>query len=213
MRTVFSIIALLGALAFAAGCTPVGAVLGAGAVAGSTALQERGIEQALADAATELSIQQKIIEQDLDTFQRLGFAVVEGRVLLTGVVPNNEDRIKAIKATWQTPGVTDVINEVLIGSDIGTINTAFDVKIEKALELDLTLDRDIQAVNYVIEAHNGTVFIFGIAQDQKELDRVSAHARAVERVRRITSYAQIKESPERQQNLARLAELASGETE
>ena len=212
MRKLLSVAAILGALALGAGCTPLGAVIGAGAVAGSTALQERGIEQALSDAGTELSIQQKIIDKDLKTFQRIGFAVVEGRVLLTGIVPNAEDRGRVIQLTWQTPGVTEVINEVLIGDDIGLLDTAFDAKIATALELELTLDRDVQAVNYTLQPHNGTVFLMGIAQDQAELDRVIAHARNVERVRRIVSYVQIKDSAARLANLDRLEELEAADS-
>lgn len=207
IRTVLRWIVVFGGLAIGTACTPVGTLVGAGAIAGSTALQERGIEQALADTATELSIQQRIINQDLETFQRLGFTVVEGRVLLTGIVPNAEDRGRAIQLTWQTSGVTEVINEILIGEDIGIIDTAYDVKIAKALELDLTLDRDVQAVNYIIQTHNGTVFVMGVAQNQTELDRVTAHAKNVARVRQVVSYAQIRDSDARKANLLRLAEL------
>jgi osmotically-inducible protein OsmY len=194
------------------GCTPVGAVVGAGALAGSTALQERGFEQALEDKAIDLSIEKKLIDGDFQTYQRLGVAVVEGRVLLTGIVPDAEDRIAAAKASWQTEGVQEVINEVLIGADVGFVDAGFDLKIEKALELALTLDRDVQAVNYIAASSNGTLHILGIAQSQEELDRVIAHGREVERVRRIVSHVMLKDSPERAELLERLraAEAASG---
>lgn len=192
------------------GCTPIGAVVGAGALAGSTALQERGFEQALTDKATDLSIEKKLIDADLDTYQRLGVSVVEGRVLLTGVVPKAEDRIHAVQASWKTDGVMDVINEVLIGDDVGVVDTGFDLKIEKALELALTLDKDVQAVNYIAASSNGTLHLLGIAQSQEELDRVVAHAREVERVRRIVSHVMLKDSPERAALLERLKAAEAG---
>lgn len=187
-----------------AGCTPIGAVVGAGALAGSTALQERGFEQALTDKGTDLSIEKKLIDADFKTYQRLGVSVVEGRVLLTGIVPKAEDRVRAVKASWQTDGVMDVINEVLIGEDVGVVDTGFDLKIEKALELALTLDKDVQAVNYIAASSNGVLHLIGIAQSQEELDRVIAHGREVERVRRIVSHVMLKDSPERADLLDRL---------
>lgn len=207
MSRLIPVVISLCLLGFASACTPVGVVMGAGAVAGSTALQERGFEQALLDKGTELSIQNKVIDSDFETFQRVDVAAVEGRVLLTGIVPTAEDRIKVVKLTWQTDGVIEVINEVLIGEDAGVINTGYDIKIEKALELALTLDKDVHAVNYIPDAMGGTLYLMGIAQNQAELDRVIAHAREVERVRRVVSYVQIKDSPERQALLARLAEI------
>lgn len=207
MSRLIPILFSLCALGLSSACTPVGVVLGAGAVAGSTALQERGFEQALIDKGTELSIQNRVIDSDFETFQRVDVAVVEGRVLLTGIVPKAEDRIKVVQLTWQTEGVVEVINEILIGEDVGILNTGFDVKIEKALELALTLDKDVHAVNYIPDATGGTLYLMGIAQSQEELDRVVAHAREVERVRRVVSYVQLKDSPERQTLLERLAVL------
>ncbi len=212
MRHLIALLILSGA-ALSAACTPVGVVLGAGAVAGSTALQERGFEQAVEDKGIELSIRKRVIDTDFETFQRIGVSVVEGRVLLTGLVPKAEDRVKVVETTWQTDGVVEVINEVLIGDDVGFFDTGFDLKIEKALELALTLDNQIKAVNYIPDSMAGTLFLIGIAQSQAELDRVLAHARELERVRRVISYVQLKESPERAATLERLSELKARKAE
>ena len=40
---------------------------------------------------------------------------------------------------------------------------------------------------------NGTVYLIGVAQSQKELDRVRDHARQIRYVRRIVSHVRIKE--------------------
>lgn len=203
MRAILSSLLLLLGLS---ACTPLGVAVGGAAVAGSTALQERGFEQAVEDKSTELSIQKKVIDADFETFQRLDVSVVEGRVLITGFVPKAEDRIRAIESTWQTDGVVEVINEIEIGEDVGVVNSGYDLKIEKAVELALTLDRDVKAVNYIADSAGGTLYLIGIAQSQAELDRVVAHARDVERVRRVVSYVQLKDSPERKALLERLAE-------
>ena len=201
--------AALAGMTLLSGCTPVGVVVGAGAVAGSAAMQERGFEQVVTDKATEVAIQKKVFDADPASFRRLEVTVVEGRVLLSGVVPTVDDRIRAVESCWKTEDVVEVINEVLVGEDAGMVDNAYDAKIEAALEVDLTLDREVNAVNYIPDASGGTLFLMGIAQSQAELDRVIAHARNVERVRRVVSHVQIKDSPERQETLKRLAELAA----
>ena len=201
--------AVLAGMTLLSGCTPVGVVVGAGAVAGSAAMQERGFEQAVTDKATEVAIQKKVFDADSASFRRLEVSVVEGRVLLTGVVPTVDDRIRAVEACWKTDDVVEVINEILVGEDAGMVDNAYDAKIEAALDVDLTLDREVNAVNFIPDASGGTLFLMGIAQSQAELDRVIAHARNVERVRRVVSHVQIKDSPERQETLKRLAELAA----
>lgn len=207
MRLLFSLCLLTGLALTSVGCTPIGVVVGAGAYAGSTALQERGFEQAMEDTATALKIRNTVIEADFETFQRLDVSVVEGRVLLTGVVPKEADRINAVEASWKAGDVVEVINEVEIGPDSGIVDTGYDLKIEKSLDLELTLDRDVQAVNYIADSSDGTLHLIGIAQSQAELDRVLAHARRIERVRRVVSHVLLKDSPERQELLKRLAEL------
>lgn len=211
MRALFSVLLICLAPALLGACSPVGIAVGGAAVAGTTAMQERGFEQALSDKGTELSIQRRVIDADFDTFRRVDVSVVEGRVLLTGVVPKAEDRVRAVRAAWRTDGVVEVINEIQVGEPADMVGSGFDLKIEKALELALTLDRDVQAVNYIPDSADGTLFLIGIAQSQAELDRVIAHAREVERVRRVVSHVQIKDSPARQAVLARLADLEASE--
>lgn len=207
MRALISVLVLCLGPVLLAGCSPVGVAVGGAAVAGTTALQERGFQQAVSDKGTELSIQRRVIDADFDTFRRVSVSVVEGRVLLTGVVPDDDDRLRAVRAAWQTGGVVEVINEIEVGDPADLVGTGYELRIEKALELALTLDREVQAVNYIADAAGGTLYLIGIAQSQAELDRVIAHAREVERVRRVVSHVQLKDSPARQAVLARLAEL------
>jgi osmotically-inducible protein OsmY len=56
----------------------------------------------------------------------------------------------------------------------------------------MTFDKKILAINYSIETVNGIVYLIGIAQNQEELDRVIAHARAIDYVRQIKSHVRVK---------------------
>ncbi len=186
----------LGALTLA-GCSPLGVAVGAGAIAGTAAMEERGIEQAVADKTDELGIIKRLADYRFDTFRRVDVAVYEGRALLTGIVPEPEDRIEAVRVTWATDGIVDVVNEVLIGEGIDTLDTSYDIRITTELRGKITLDRGIKAVNYTLEAVGGTVYLFGIKESEAEVERVEAHARTIPNVRRVVDHTLLKDGAER----------------
>ncbi len=173
------------------GCA--GAVIGAGATAGVAAFEERGIQGAARDTATATKIRAKFIEDPSAMALNVGVEVYDNRVLLTGIVANEDIRAKAVKMAWTVPGVTDVLNELVIGSS-GILDTARDGWITTQLFGRLTGDGKILAINYSIETVNGIVYLLGIAQNQAELDLVINHAREIEHVRRVISHVRVKKT-------------------
>ena len=66
------------------------------------------------------------------------------------------------------------------------------------LVLSLILfDKDIQSINYNIETINGSVYVIGIAQSQKELDQIINHARTITDVKKVVSHVVLKNDPRR----------------
>ncbi|RVU36289.1 BON domain-containing protein [Hwanghaeella grinnelliae] len=182
-----------------AGCTPVGVAVGAGATVGSVALEERGFEQGVKDRVTEAAISKSLFDYNLDAFADVGVEVVEGRVLLTGRVDKPEHRVEAVRFAWQEEEVVEVINEIRVGtSDDALADRGKDAWIATQLRTKITLDSQVKAVNYSAEVVDGTIYLFGIAQNESELKRVVAHARTIENVRRIVpDYVRMKDDPSR----------------
>ena len=180
-------------LAFlATGCTPIGAAAGAGAAAGTMSAQERGFKTGVKDTVTLAKINQNWIEHDFNIFAKISAKVVEGRVLLTGTVPKSDDRIEAVRLTWQIDGVNEVLNEIEVADKSDLLDVTRDAWVTAQLRIKLTVDGEIKAINYAIDTVNGTVYLMGIAQDSTELQRVTAHARNLKYVRRIVSYVRLK---------------------
>lgn len=181
------------------GCTPVGVAVGAGATVGSVALEERGFEQGVKDRVTEAAISKSLFDYNLDAFGDVGVEVVEGRVLLTGRVDKPEHRVEAVRFAWQEEEVVEVINEIRVGtSDDSLADRGKDAWIATQLRTKITLDSQVKAVNYSAEVVDGTIYLFGIAQNESELNRVVAHARTIENVRRIVpDYVRMKDDPSR----------------
>jgi len=192
LKKLFSICVLTGALSMSAACTPVGLALSTGAGLGVAAAQEGGIEAAATDASIRLQVLDLWFKEDVDMFRRLNLAVKEGRVLVTGTVPNPDLRVEAIRLVWQADGVRQVINEIRIEDDKSFTNYVQDTWITGQLRTRLTFDRNIQSINYNIETVKGTVYLMGIAQDEAERQRVIDHARNLAYVENVVSYIRLR---------------------
>lgn len=182
---------LAGALCLSlSGC--VGLAVGAGAAVGVAAAKEGGLRNSVGDTAIKIQITDLWIKHDASLFRQLSTSVNEGRVLITGTVPTPDARVDAIRLAWQADGVREVINEINVDKSSGISGYATDAWITGQLKSKLLLDKYIQSINYTVETVNGTVYLMGVAQDQKELDRVINHARTVGRVRNVVSYVRLR---------------------
>jgi osmotically-inducible protein OsmY len=177
------------------GC--VGLAVGAGATAGVAAAQERGVKGAANDTGIRAEINHYWVQKDQSLFANCNLQIHEGRVLVTGAVKDPETRAEAIQLAWKANGVKEVINEIEVTSDGGFGTYARDTAIVTELRSKLLFTKDIQSVNYSIEAVNGTVYMLGVAQDQAELDKAIDIARNVRYVRRVVSHVLMKDDPRR----------------
>lgn len=186
--------ALMGAVlcGLVSACSPTGMVLGLGAMAGTAATQERGFSTAIDDARIRLEINKLWAENESEFLLRLGLTIHEGRVLLTGILPNARLRALAVRLAWQPEGVREVINEVEVGEGGGLVGMATDSWIATQLKTSNLFDGGVLSVNYSVEVVNGVVYLLGIAQDADEHHRVVTHARSIDNVRKVVSYVRIK---------------------
>jgi osmotically-inducible protein OsmY len=186
-----SFLSLFAVLIVTSACTPIGLATTAGAVAGSAAVSEGGIEQAGIDTRIRLEINDLWFKYDTNAFLKLGLTVDQGRVLLTGVVQNPDHRVEAVKLAWQPKGVKQVINEIQVANSEGISGFARDKWISTSLRTKIIFDRDIQSVNYTIDTVKGVVYLMGIAQNQTELNKVIAHARRTSYVKNVVHYVKM----------------------
>ena len=91
-----------------AGCGP-STVIGAGAIAGNAAMQERGFGKTVDDTTIEATISANMLAYSAELFIDVSAEVYEGRALLTGKVKQTKDRIEAVRIAWNVSGVKEVI--------------------------------------------------------------------------------------------------------
>lgn len=184
-------------LAWASGCTPVGALAAAGATAGVAVAEERSTRDALDDLATGVAVNNQLLNRSAELFRDVDVEVNEGRVLLTGSVPRQEDRVEAAEAAWRAAGTREVINELTVAEDAGPRRYAEDVWITTQLRARLLRDVGVDAVNYNIETVEGVVHLIGLANTAEELSRVTRHAASTPGVRQVVSHVLFIDDPRR----------------
>ena len=169
------------------GCA--GLIVGAGATAGVAAYEQRSVGDQAKDIKIHTQITSAWLQYDQMFPIDFGVEVYEGRVLLTGIAKEEQKRADAVRLAWTADGVREVYNEIQVGEGG---HLARDSWITTQLTSKITFDKEISAINYAIETVDGTIYLIGAARDQAELDKVIAHARTIEFVRKIVSHVEVK---------------------
>lgn len=190
----FRKLAVIAAFALAvpalSGC--VSMAIGAAATGGVAVAEERSVGTVVDDFTINVAVNESLFNFNESLFQDVSVDVTEGRVLLTGKVPEPDDRVDAVRLAWQADGVKEVINEIQVTDTGGIESYLTDVRISNELRADLLFDRGVSSINYNVETVGGIVYLSGIAQSQAELDLVIDHARTISGVKEVISHVRIK---------------------
>jgi osmotically-inducible protein OsmY len=180
-----------------AGCAGPGLLIGAGATVGVAASQERGVGAAAKDQRISLDVNGALLHKNEKLFGETIVDVLEGRVLLTGILDSEAAKQEAERLAWTVPGVKEVIDEIQVGPGRSIGEFARDKRIGTELRTALIGDREIDDINYTTVTVKGVVYLLGIAKDQTELDRVLQHVRTISGVRDVMSHVMLKDDPRR----------------
>ena len=174
------------------GCTAAGTIAGAAATTGVAAAQEGGLKRAWSDATIQAKINELWLrEETTDIFRKLDLTVNQGRVLITGVVQDPQHRVDAVRLAWKPEGVKQVINEIRVAESKGVTGFARDTWAATRLRTAITIDRDVQSINYNIDVVQGVVYLMGVAQTRTELNRVIETARTIPDIKQVVSYVKL----------------------
>ena len=176
------------------------AAIGTGAWVATAASEERSLKSAAIDLAIRTRINGLWFDHNEALLTGVDISISEGRVLLTGRVPTQEQRLDAVRLAWKASGVKAVINEIRVSETEGVAGFARDSWISAQLKTNLALDEKVNSINYSIDTVGGTVYLMGIAGSSAELKRVHNHARQIKYVRRVVNYVILKTDTRRKAN-------------
>lgn len=167
-------------------CIETAVGLGTAAVAASTT--EKGFSTSVSDTVIEAKLTDKFIQNDASLVTGIEKSVSNGAVLMTGTVVTQEQKITATRLAWEIKGVKEVINEIQIVSEKSLKTTAKDLAASAQLRAALIGDQEISSLNYSIDVINGIVYLSGVAANEKERERVIAHAQTLRFVKKVVNY-------------------------
>lgn len=187
MKTFHSALVVLGVVLLS-GCAPV--LIGAAGSAGYMAVQERGIATAAEDTKLKTLIKANLGNEKGGYLTKVGVIVLEGDVLLAGVVASDADKARAEEVARQVAGVKGVYNELMIGT-YGLGDYTKDAWTTSKVRAGLVESKDIYSINYMLETVLKQVYIMGIAQNEQERYRALQIARSQEGVLGVHDFIKV----------------------
>ena len=178
---------------FLYGCSPAGILASGGATTMVVAEGDRSLGSVVDDTTIKLNLSAKFLNSDGSLFININSNVIEGRVLLTGIVETQEIRIDAIRQVWEVEGVKEVINEIQIGNKTTLKEYANDLWINTQIKGLAAKTIGLRALSYNFETIRGKVYIAGITSRPKQLDAIIQSTKTIKGVKEIINYVIIKE--------------------
>ncbi|MDA9748727.1 BON domain-containing protein [Pelagibacteraceae bacterium] len=175
------------------GCSPSGILATGGSTAMVVAEGDRSFGTVVDDATIKVNVAAKFLNAGNNLFVDINTTVLEGRVLLTGLVDNQEVRIDAVRLVWEVEGVQEVVNEVEIGNRETIKDYANDLWINTQARAVAAKTVGLRVVAYNFETINGKVYVAGITSKPDQLEKMIDSLKAIKGVREIINYVIIKE--------------------
>ena len=173
-------------------CSPAGVLASGGATTMVVAEGDRSLGTVVDDATIKVNIAAKFINSGDNLFVDVNTTVLESRVLLTGLVSNQEVRIEAVGLVWEVEGVKEVINEIEIGNRSSIKDYATDLWINTQAKAIAAKTVGLRSVAYNFETINGKIYIAGITSKADQLESVVEELKNIKGVSEIINYVIIK---------------------
>ena len=175
------------------GCNPAGIIASGGATTMVIAEGERSPGTIIDDATIKAFISSKFLSSENNLFFNIDVTVLEGRVLLTGIVNDQETRIDAVRKVWGVQGVQEVINEIEVGERPTLKEYSNDLWINTQVKGIAAKTLGLRALAYNFETIKGRVFIAGITTEKELLDQLIGAVKNIKGVKEIVNYVIIRE--------------------
>jgi osmotically-inducible protein OsmY len=162
------------------GCNAVGAIARGGGA------------EAISDNNSSTAIKARMRRAEGFDLGRVDVEVTGGVVLLSGIVPRQEDRIEAERIAWTGDTVRDVANEIRVGERSSAGRNTLDELTAQAARGALLADGEVRSVNFNVEVDDGVAYLLGVARTEAELTRAAEAVARVNGVQRVVTYVRIE---------------------
>ena len=175
------------------GCSPAGVLATGGGGVMVVAEGERSLGTVVDDATIKVNIAAKFLNAGNNLFVNINTSVLEGRILLTGLVDNQEIRIDAVRLVWEVEGVKEIINEIEIGNRTTLKDYASDLWINTQARAVAAKTVGIKSITFNFETIQGKIYVAGITARPDLLDEMIVALKNIKGVNEIVNYVIIRE--------------------
>lgn len=180
MRLGALVLALAG-LGTLTACVPL--VIGGAAAGAFVASDRRTSGTQLEDETIELRSASRI-RADFGTRLRVSVTSYNRQVLLTGEVPNAQDREAVAQLVGKVANVGSVVNELAVQNSPSLTERSTDLLVTGRIKAALLDARDLQANSVKVVTERGVAYLMGRVT-AREAERITNIARAVPGVQRV----------------------------
>ena len=191
MKVFFSLF-FIANLTFIFGCSPQGILATGGSTAMVVAEGDRSIGTVVDDATIKINVAGKFLGAGNNLFVDINTTVLEGRVLLTGLVDNQEIRIEAVRLVWEVEGVQEIVNEIEIGNRETLKDYANDLWINTQARGVAAKTIGLRAVAYNFETIKGKIYVAGITTKPDQMNNLIEGLKSIKGVKEIVNYVIVK---------------------
>ena len=188
MKTISSLVLFYLTLLLLHACSPANILATGGGSAMVIAEGERSMGAVVDDATIKVNIAAKFIGSEDNLFVNVSTTVLQGRVLLTGLVENQEIRIDAVRKVWEVNGVQEVINEIQVGNRDSLKEYANDLWINTQAKGLAAKAVGLRVMGYNFETIQGKVYIAGITSRPEQLEDLIEAVKTIKGVKEIVNY-------------------------
>lgn len=141
----------------------------------------------LPDTSMSISVKKKLLGDDKVSGLDVHVRTINGKVTLSGKVPNEAARQRAISLAREVESVKEVISKIEIDESSYAKNLASDTAITTKIKLKLLDDDQVSGLDIHVRTINGKVTLTGVVPDQEAKDRVAAIAKLTNGVAKVYS--------------------------
>lgn len=169
------------------GCFPV--VLGGAVMGGLVATDRRTTGTQLEDETIDLRASSRIRE-NLGARVHINVNSYNRRILLTGEVPNVQDKLLAEQIVSQVENVQSVVNELAELGNTTLTQRSSDTLLTGRVKAALVDTKDLYASAFKVVTERGTIYLMGRVT-QREADRATDIARSTSGVQKVVRVFEI----------------------
>ena len=157
-----------------------------------SAVDERSVGEQYDDEKITMAIRKKFSDDEKIKYFDISTYVYNGHVYLVGEYETTDQKKQAAKLAGQVEGVKSVTDYFLPKKKDETCGTTANLKLSTKVKTKLIGDKDISSTKIEVKALQCNIILLGLVASANEINKATAHAKAVEGVRSVKSFLKIQ---------------------